>query len=263
MDAEIGLEGGRVTEGVVRSGETVRRPTGPWTPTVHAYLRHLEQRGFTGAPRVLGFDDQGREILTFVEGVVPSSASWQRGHATRLPEAALSDEALAETGRLIRALHDAAAGFTPSEPVWREHAYPQLPGEIICHGDLGPHNTVYRDGLPVAFIDWDGARPNEALLELGHAAWSYVPLESDDFCREMGFAEPPDRAKRLRILTDAYGADKTDVLDLVRLAKQREAERTRYWPDLTTAAAAEFLGHIARELDWLARNEDTLRRALA
>jgi aminoglycoside phosphotransferase (APT) family kinase protein len=37
---------------------------------------------------------------------------------------------------------------------------------LAAHGDLGPHNTVYRDGTPVAFIDWDGARPNEPLIEL-------------------------------------------------------------------------------------------------
>jgi hypothetical protein len=38
---------------------------GPWTPAVHALLGHLEQRGFDGAPHMLGLDDQGRELLTF------------------------------------------------------------------------------------------------------------------------------------------------------------------------------------------------------
>jgi len=35
---------------------------------VHAVLRHLERAGFDGAPRVLGFDDRGREVLTFLDG---------------------------------------------------------------------------------------------------------------------------------------------------------------------------------------------------
>jgi hypothetical protein len=263
VDAEIELTGGRATEGVARSGETVRRATGPWTPTVHAYLRHLEERGFAGAPRVLGLDADGREMLTFVEGLVPSSSMWTRGRATRLPEPALSDEALVAVARLIRALHDAAADFRPSQPVWREHAYPRLPGEIVCHGDLGPHNTVYRDGGPVAFIDWDGARPNEPLLEFGHAAWWYVPLADDTYCAEMGFASPPDRGRRLRLFADAYGIAGAKVIDAVREAKQREAERPRYWHGMTTAAAADFLGHIARELTWLAAHEDKLCQALA
>jgi hypothetical protein len=263
VEREIELSGGRVSGRVVRVGDIVYRPVGPWTPTVHAYLEHLEERGFGGAPRALGFDEQGREMLTFVEGVVASSSSWTRGHANRVPAGGLTDDALVEVGRMIRALHDAASDFRPVEPVWREYAHRMLPGEIVCHGDLGPHNTVYREDGPVAFIDWDGARPNEPLLELGHAAWSYVPLMDDAYCAEMGFERPPDRGRRLRLFVDAYGADLSHVLNAVREAKQREAERPRYWPGMTASIVSEFLSHIVRELDWLAANEDELRAALA
>lgn len=262
VDREIELTGGRVTSGVVRVGDTVHRSAGPWTPTVHAYLRHLERRGFEGAPRALGFDNQGREVLSFVDGEVASSSDWTRGHANRVPAGGLSDDALLEVGRLIRSLHDAAADFTPRDPRWREYAYPMLLGEIVCHGDLGPHNTVYRDGAPVGFIDWDGARPNEPLLELAFAAWSYVPLADDAYCREMGFEEPPDRGARLRLVADTYGADRAELLEAVREAKQREAERPRYWPGMTAAIVAEFLSHIVQELDWLAAHEGELRDAL-
>ena len=65
--AEERLEGG-YADGAVRVGDTVRRPAGPWTPAVHALLSYLADRGFTGAPRPLGFDEQGREVLTFLEG---------------------------------------------------------------------------------------------------------------------------------------------------------------------------------------------------
>jgi Phosphotransferase enzyme family len=262
VEREIELTGGRVTGGVVRVGATVHRSVGPWTPTVHAYLRHLEQRGFEGAPRALGFDDQGREVLSFLEGVVASSGDWTRGHANRVPAGGLSDDALIEVGRLMRSLHDAAADFRPVDPVWREYDYPMRRGEIVCHGDLGPHNTVYLDGRPVGFIDWDGARPNEPLLELGFASCSCVPLADDAYCREMGFDEPPDRGARLRLLARAYGASGTEALDAVREAKQREAERPRYWPGMTAAIVAEFLAHIVRELEWLAANETELRAAL-
>lgn len=46
-----------------RASVTVRREAGPWTPTIHAYLRHLRASGFTAAPEVLGLDERGREIL--------------------------------------------------------------------------------------------------------------------------------------------------------------------------------------------------------
>jgi hypothetical protein len=67
---EIALAGGFGTPGVVRVGATVRRPPGENAAFVHALLRHLERVGFTGAPRLLGLDEAGREILTFVEGEV-------------------------------------------------------------------------------------------------------------------------------------------------------------------------------------------------
>jgi len=68
---ELPLSGGRLTAGVVRVGDTVRRPTGPHSAFVHALLMHLEAVGFAGAPRLLGMDDQGREILSYLAGWVP------------------------------------------------------------------------------------------------------------------------------------------------------------------------------------------------
>ena len=54
---------GAGSSGVQRQGNVVLRPTGPWTPTVHSLLRHLEEVGFSGAPRVVGsgFAPDGRE----------------------------------------------------------------------------------------------------------------------------------------------------------------------------------------------------------
>ena len=56
------LHGGDVTT-VVKVGDTVRRETGPWSAAVHALLQHFERVGFDGAPRFLGIDERGREIL--------------------------------------------------------------------------------------------------------------------------------------------------------------------------------------------------------
>src|SRR4051812_24123156 len=64
---EARLPGGNTT-GAVRIGDVVHKRASPWTPTVHALLRHLEDAGFDAAPRALGFDDQGREMLTFLPG---------------------------------------------------------------------------------------------------------------------------------------------------------------------------------------------------
>ena len=62
---EVALPAGDVTVGVVRIGDTVRRPHQPTSDRVAAYLAHLEARGFDGAPRHLGRDAQGRDVLTY------------------------------------------------------------------------------------------------------------------------------------------------------------------------------------------------------
>ena len=69
-EAEMPLAGGDVTEGVVRVGNTVRRPVRPHSPLVHALLAHLESAGFEGAPRFLGIDGSGREVLSYIDGEV-------------------------------------------------------------------------------------------------------------------------------------------------------------------------------------------------
>jgi hypothetical protein len=64
------LSGGNMAGEVVRVGRTVHRRAGPSTPAVHDLLRHLERVGFGGAPRALGTDEDGREVLTYVPGEV-------------------------------------------------------------------------------------------------------------------------------------------------------------------------------------------------
>ena len=57
------LAGGNV--GVaVRVGDTVRRAAGPWSRSVDAVLAHLEKVGFEGAPRALGYDEEGGQVLS-------------------------------------------------------------------------------------------------------------------------------------------------------------------------------------------------------
>jgi hypothetical protein len=71
------LEGGGRTL-VHRRGNTVIRNAGPWTPTVHVLLRHLETVGFGTAPRLVGsaFDADGRETLTYIEGEFTQPGPW-------------------------------------------------------------------------------------------------------------------------------------------------------------------------------------------
>ena len=174
----------------------VHRATGPWTAAVHALLRHLEGVGFAGAPRVVGHDDTGREVLTWVDGEAPAQPwpSWMR-----------TDDALGELGSLLRRYHDAVESFEPpTGAVWRSWLG-ATGGPLVRHGDLWPSNVVFRSGHPVALIDWDFAQPGPRLDDLASAAKHWVPLTSDERAAEDGWRLPVDRGARLRVLCDAYG----------------------------------------------------------
>src|SRR5271154_2564602 len=104
MSEEEPLIADGVTPGIVRIGDTVRRPLRPFSLTVQAYLAHLRDVGFAGAPLPLGVDEQGREVLSFVPGDV---------HRYPLPPETAGDDVLVALARLVRALHEASAGGTP------------------------------------------------------------------------------------------------------------------------------------------------------
>ena len=176
MAVEQRLDGGFVSD-VVRVGATVRKSPPRDPAFVRRLLRLFESAGWTGAPRFLGVDERGRETLSFVDGVVP----WQPGSEPR------DDESLAAVARLVRGFHDVTAGTELA-----------VGGEVVCHNDLSPKNTVYRAGLPVAFIDWDIAAAGRRVQDVAHVCWQFVPLgPSVDVAVAVA-------ARRVRLMADAY-----------------------------------------------------------
>lgn len=263
MVDEVRLPAGRSGIEVWRSNEGVHRTSGPWTPTVHLFLRHLERVGFAGAPRVVGEDEAGREILTFIEGDVLADPAWEPGRPTPWPEWAQSEACLSESATLLRSLHEASSTFAPpADARWRQHEWPLARSEIVCHGDVGPHNTVYRDGVPVALIDWDAIRPNDPLVEFGNAAWHFVPLGDDAYFAQSGFGATPDLAARVALFSRAYGlTDHAQVAWSLHQAKLRSVEAAKYWP-ISPAEGATALRLIADQLAWLDANQAMLVSAL-
>jgi hypothetical protein len=229
-----------MTSGIVRRGDRLLRPMGAWSPAVHEYLRYLEGAGFDGSPRVLGTEGD-REVLTFIDGDVANDPRWEPGHGHRLPPYAQTEVALRGAAELIRRLHQAATGFRPAITSYRFHPYPPKPREIVSHGDLGPWNAVYRDGMPVAFIDWDAAQPIEPLADLAVAAWTFVPLAPPEQLAEAGFDPLPDLPARLRMFVDAYGLiDRKAILPELRGCRQDEPEPLR-WLERISADLASAL----------------------
>jgi aminoglycoside phosphotransferase (APT) family kinase protein len=179
-----------------------------------------------------------------------------------LPPYARTERALAGAAALLRRLHTAAAGFEPTTIDYRFHPHPPRLGQIVSHGDLGPWNTVYRNGIPVALIDWDAAQPVDTLVDLAAAAWAFVPLAPTEWLAEAGFDPLPELPSRLRCLVDAYGlADCQEILPALQHAKLTEVERVKYAP-IGAADAATTLEHLAGQLRWLDDISADLARAL-
>jgi aminoglycoside phosphotransferase (APT) family kinase protein len=184
MSDEVPLGGGRSVDGVVRVGDTVRRPPTHATQLMRDVLVHLAGVGFDAAPRWLGLDERGRDVLTFLEGETFSDTrrlTW-------------SDGQLAAAGALLRRYHDAVAGT-------------DLAGgsEVVSHGDFAPWNLIWLDGVPSFIIDFDNAHPGPRMEDVGYALWKF----------EIETSPGP--------LLRGYGLP-IDACDAVDYAKRRERE---------------------------------------
>lgn len=184
---EIPQGGGNVSSGVVRIGDTVRRPAGPWTPAVHALLGHLHAAGFRGAPRPLGLDELGREVLTFIPGTI----AWPDNFHLLDP-----GDRLRRVARLIRGFHDAVTGFRPPPDARWQVLIPAEGTGIIAHHDLAPWNLVISP-RQWAFIDWDLAAPGSRLWDVAYALHGFVPLSANP--RYQRQPCPPDAPVRRRL----------------------------------------------------------------
>ncbi len=208
----------------VRVGDTMRRPPHHRSAYVDAVLRELADAGFAGAPRPLGYDDQGRQILTFVVGEVPGGEGPYRLSDTRIRSAAV----------LIRAFHDATA----ASPLRADQ-------EVVCHGDLGPHNTVFRGEQAVALIDFeDDVGPGRRLDDFAQAVWGFADLTSPD----VAVAE---QARKTRLMCDAYGGVTPPEVVTALIARFRRAHDQHVASGLSGAVAV-----FAGLLGWMVRHGD-------
>jgi hypothetical protein len=258
---------GHPSKAQLRDG-VVYREAGPWSPAVLALLRHLEQAGFAGAPRVVGsgFAADGREMVSYVPGASPQPFAWR-------------EDAVAGVGKLLRDLHAATAAFTvPPGARWKEWFGRELGGTlpVIGHCDAGPWNIIARDGQAVALIDFEYAGPVDAVWELAEASWLNAQLHDDDIAERVGLPDAAARARHLRAILDGYGlpaAQRACFVDkMITIAvhsARAEAVESGVTPD--TSAGVTDTGYPfawaitwrARSASWMLTNRSRLERAIS
>lgn len=248
LDGEV-LPGGNVG-GAVRVGDTVRRPTGPWTPAVHALLAHVRAKGLRAVPRVHGYDARGREVLDFLPGdIVDVDTDDLSG--------LLTDSQVRELATWARELHDALEDFQHPGP-WR---FFDVPGaDLLAHNDLAAYNACFLGDELTGVFDWDLAGPSTRLFELAHLAWTTVPL----------YRRVPETfaAARLRLVAEAYaGPTASEILHAVIPLKEIGVAGIQAWisagdPAGLAQAAIGEPGRTMRAVDDLRSRLPALDRAL-
>ena len=264
---EHSLEGGDVTEGLVRIGETIRRPTVATSEPVRRLLESLAAVGFAGAPRHLGVDAADRHVLDFIAGEV-ATRPW--------PEWLGDERRLASVARLVRSYDDAAmeVGLPDWSTAMRRDDPPGTPPsiagspEFIGHVDITPENVVFRDGAAFALIDFDMARPATRLEEVVNMLlwWApWAPVEDREFT-----LTGVDPFRRAGIIVDAYGladGERARLVPLSRnvadrswhLMKHRAETLGGGWARMWSEGVGD---RILRRQRWLAANATALAEAV-
>jgi Phosphotransferase enzyme family len=193
------LAGGMGSGGaVVRVGDTVRRPLRPHSPSVARFLQHLSARGFDAAPRPLGIDERGREILSWIDGDVG---------VPPFPDWIADGRLLTSVARLQHRLHVASTGFAlRTDDVWdTANLPPPPPNAVVCHNDLCVENVVVSGSEAVGVIDFDFAAPAAIHFNIAVACRHWVPFKDPadiDDARSDG-----DLVGRFSSFCAAYGLD--------------------------------------------------------
>ncbi|GAA1432176.1 aminoglycoside phosphotransferase family protein [Microlunatus lacustris] len=201
---------------MLRIGDVVRHPRQPWSGSVHALLAHLTEVGFAEAP-VPGplapdgdWDDVG--YIGGISGV----------DACRL---VATDEAVAQVARLLRRYHDAVAGWQPATPpVWFDGQVGTGDGgeHLVCHGDVGPWNLVWREDRLVGLIDWEYATIGTRRTDIAYALHYLVPFRDRSYWQGvLGMPAKPRRRHRMAVFAEAYGIPVDDQLVDDVLASQQ------------------------------------------
>lgn len=241
---------------IARTAQTVTRRSTEWTQSTQDLLRHLHGAGFAEAPRALGLNAGGDEILSYIEGESGPDA-W----AKIVPEHGLRSFA-----RLLRRFHDAVRDYRPTTSLWATEPHVVGDDEIITHGDFGPWNTVWRGREPVGVIDWEMAGPRRPMFDVAYAIEYSAPFRDDDECtRWLGYPEPPDRRRRVALFADGYGLDSSEGLYQEVVSAQRrdidyvQSLASRHIEPQASWVRDGYLVTLRSRVDWSVSNRHLFR----
>ena len=202
---------------VQRIGNTIHRPSYPWTKTINHFLAHLHSKGIKEIGQPLGFHEDGRSIYNYLPGTA-ALRPWI--------DILKQEEGLVFLTNFLKRFHLVQSDYEiPSGAIWYVPTEHLQKGTIIRHGDFGPWNTIWQEQQLTGVIDWDFAEPGTVLQDLAQLAWYTVPLRGESGWQEAGFPSRPDFKRCLLVICDTYDVSLSNLLDAIISLQNLEMHR--------------------------------------
>lgn len=217
MDNEIPISGGRLNRGrLVRLGDFVLRPANEDVVVEQVIIE--VGKVFHGVPKTFGRDPNGRLKLEWIEG--ESAEAFEEDEEQ-------SKTRLLSVGKLLRDLHDSTeAGVAERVSIFRDSLDPSGIKEVVCHGDAGPGNIVFRNGAAFALIDWEMASPGRRSWDLATALRYWSPFRNPVNKKPAELLL--DAWQRAEWILDGYSASEGLRLETVKLLPQNQKVQAEY-----------------------------------
>ncbi|EJC72432.1 putative homoserine kinase type II (protein kinase fold) [Rhizobium leguminosarum bv. trifolii WSM2012] len=253
------LDGGRTGQ-IWRDGNTIIRPSGAWTPTVHRFLRHLRSRGFLAAPEPIGISGENQEIVGYVAGRVCENLGDRSIGSERM---------LMSSARLLRHFHSASQGFLATDDAIQTWMLPpQEPREIVCHGDYAPYNVTTAECEAVGIIDFDTAHPAPRLWDLAYAVYRWAPLSGASHPGVISGLD--EQLRRAELFCTAYETTAEERQQLPEMICRRLQALVNFMQARASAGDETFVEDVAAgdaqlylsDIGYVQKHRDRLLKAL-
>jgi len=206
-ESERELKDGNVST-VTTDGRIIYKDRKPQSVTTQRLLHHLQCKNIDFCPKPLGFDNKGREMLSFMHGNTIDDYPAVSPIIDKI-------QTVKQAAFMLRKFHDATIDF-PKQPddVWFLRYDGDLPKEVICHNDFAPYNVTFENNLPIGLIDFDTACLAPRVWDIAHTVYRFVPLSEHVYDCATGtyrdYDKPKDCEERkilLKAFLNEYGFD--------------------------------------------------------
>lgn len=248
------LKGGRVGK-IQKVKNTVVRPANVWTPTVHKFLRFINENGADFVPIPYKIDGD-KEIISYIEGDVFNET---------LPDSFSKDNMIVSAAELLSKFHSFSQEYVKhidNDCIWM--LKPNYPIEIICYGDFAPYNTVIGNDRAIAMIDFDTIHPGSRLWDVSYGVYRWIPFTDEP---NEKFEE---NMRRVRLFLDVYGMETESRKKLVNVLIKRLSSLIEFVKSESGAGNLDFQkniedGHLKKYIDdiqYLKLNEMKITNAI-